>query len=66
MWHVWLTGEVHTGVWLGDLRERDNLEDLDVVGRIVLKWIFRKWYGAAWTGLIWPKLEAGGERLCMR
>jgi hypothetical protein len=25
------------------LRERDHMEDLDVDGRIILRWIFRKW-----------------------
>jgi hypothetical protein len=30
MWHVWGTGEVHKGFWLGDLRESDHLEDLGV------------------------------------
>jgi hypothetical protein len=35
-------GEVFTGVWLGDLRERDRLEDLGVEGRTILKWIFKK------------------------
>jgi len=28
-------GEVYTGVWLGNLRERDCLEDPDVDGRII-------------------------------
>jgi hypothetical protein len=35
--------EVHTGFWLGDLREGDNLGDPDIDGRIILKWIFKDW-----------------------
>ena len=35
-------GVVQTGFWWGDLRERDHLQDLDVDGRVVLKWIFKK------------------------
>jgi hypothetical protein len=27
----------------GNLRERDHLEEQSVVGRIILRWIFRKW-----------------------
>jgi hypothetical protein len=37
MWHVWEIGEVHTGFWWGDLRERDHVEDLGVDGRIILE-----------------------------
>jgi hypothetical protein len=37
MWHVWETGEVHTGVGWGDLREGDHLEDIDEDGRIILR-----------------------------
>jgi len=25
MWHVWVTGEVHTQLWWGDLRERSQM-----------------------------------------
>jgi hypothetical protein len=32
-------GEVHKGFWQGNLREKYHLEDLDVDGRITLKWI---------------------------
>jgi len=35
-------GEAYTGFWWGNLRERDHLEDPDVDGRIILRWIFRK------------------------
>jgi hypothetical protein len=34
----------------GAYSERDNLEDTDVDGRIISKWIF-KWQGRARTGL---------------
>jgi hypothetical protein len=34
--------EVHTGLWWGNLREGDHLEDLGVDGRIILKWIFER------------------------
>jgi len=29
----------------GELRERGNWGDLDVDGRIILRWIFGKWEG---------------------
>jgi hypothetical protein len=36
---------VHTGFWWGTLRERDHLEDPDIDGGLILRWIFRKWDG---------------------
>ena len=37
MWHIWGTEEVRTWVWRGDLRKTENMEDLGVDGRIILK-----------------------------
>jgi hypothetical protein len=42
---------VHT-FWLGNLRGRDYLEDLDVDGRVILKWILGEKGWKTWVGLI--------------
>jgi len=34
-----------TAMGWGDLRERDHLEDVDVDGITILKYIFKKWDG---------------------
>jgi len=47
MWQACEAGELHTGFWRGDMKERDHLEDLRVDGMVTLKWIFRKWDGGA-------------------
>jgi len=52
-------GEVYTGFWCGNLRERDHLEDPGVDGRITGRWIFRKWDVGAWTGSIWLRIGKG-------
>jgi len=44
------------------MREGDHLEDQDIDGKIVLKWIFKKWEGA-WAGLIWLRIGTGGGLL---
>jgi len=56
-------GEVHTGFWRGNLRERDHLEDPGVYGRIVLRWIFRNCDVGVWTGSIWLRTGKGGGHL---
>ena len=43
-------GEVYTGFWWGNLRERYKLQDPDLQGRIILKRIRKKWNGDMdWT-----------------
>jgi len=42
---VWWRGEVDTGLWWGTPEGKRTLGNPGVVGRIILKWIFRKWVG---------------------
>ena len=56
-------GEVYTGFWWGNLRERDHLGDSAVDGRIILRWIFRNWDVGVWTGTNWLRIGTGGGHL---
>ena len=51
-------GEVHTGFWWGNMKERAHLEDPGVEGRVVLKWIFKKCDG----GIDWIDLAQNRDR----
>jgi len=51
-------GEVHTGFWWGNLRERDHMGDTGMHGMILWKWIFRKWNGGG-HGLDWSGWKLG-------
>jgi hypothetical protein len=43
---------MHTGFWWVHQKEGNHLEDLDVVGRIILKWALKKQNGIVRTELI--------------
>jgi len=42
-------------VLVGNLKERDNLEDLSVDETVILKWALKEHNGMAWSGFIWLK-----------
>jgi len=45
------------------VRERDQWGDPGVVGKIILRWIFRKWDVGVWTGSSWLRIVTGGGHL---
>jgi hypothetical protein len=49
-------GELCTGFWFGNLRERDRWGNPGIDGRIILEWIFKKWDGSVRTGLGWLRI----------
>jgi hypothetical protein len=51
--------------WLGNLREREYLEDLDVDGRII-KMGFQAIGCPSWTELTWLRIRTGGMALKTR
>jgi hypothetical protein len=49
--------------WWETLREKYQLEDPGVDGKVILRFIFREWNVGASTELIWLSLGAGGVHL---
>jgi hypothetical protein len=50
-------------VFVEKMRERGHLEDPDIDGRIILRWIFKKWCGGAWNELRCLRTGTGGRLL---
>ena len=44
MWHV-CGKEGRLGIWRGDLKKRDHINDLVLDRRITLEWILKAWEG---------------------
>ena len=52
-----------SGVWWGNLGEREHLGDPVVDARIILRWIFKKWDVGDKTGSSWLRIGSGGGHL---
>jgi hypothetical protein len=59
MWLVWATGEMHIGLWWGNLKESVCLDELGVDYRMILYYISNSSTGNVWTGLIWLRIGTG-------
>jgi hypothetical protein len=53
-------------ILVGNLKERNHLEDRGLDGRIILKWVFKEWGGEAWTELICLRIGTSGGSSRMR
>jgi hypothetical protein len=51
------------GALVGKSEIKRLLEDTDVSGWIILKWILQEQDGSLWTGFIWLRTETGGGLL---
>ena len=49
--------ELPTGLYWGNLREKDRLEDLGIEERTLFNWILRRDDGRALSGLMWLRIE---------
>jgi len=54
---------MHTGFWWVHQKEGNHLEDIDVVGRIILKWALKKKNGIVRTELIFLMVWTSGMLL---
>jgi hypothetical protein len=60
MWQAEERTEMHTGFLWEKQKERDNLEDLGVDVRVILKPGLKEFLWRVWTGSIWYRIWARG------
>ena len=53
---------MHRGFWWENLREEEQMEDLGVDGRIILKWFLEKENGSM-DCFIWLRIKTGSKLL---
>ena len=63
MWRVWMRGEVCTGFWWGNLRERDHWGDPDVRREDHIKMNLQEVGAVVGTGWSWLMIGTGGGHL---
>jgi hypothetical protein len=51
------------GFWWDSQKERNQLDDLDIGGRMILRRILENKNGVLWTGLIWLWIGTMGSLL---
>jgi hypothetical protein len=51
---------MHIGYWWESQKEGDHLEDQDVYGWIILKWILERYDGMVGIGSIWLRIGTSG------
>jgi hypothetical protein len=54
---------MHIGDWWESQNERDHYVDLNVGGKIILRWILERYDGVVWTGLNWLGVGTSGGLL---
>jgi hypothetical protein len=52
----WGGGEVTASFCWRKVKEMDYLEDLGIIGTMILKWILKKYDVNSWIGLVWLKM----------
>jgi hypothetical protein len=63
MWNAWERGEKCTGYWWEIPKEKDNLKDQGVNGRVGSKWTLGRLVGKVWIEFTWLRIETVGGPL---